>query len=145
MGRASESVLVNGLPLPGELLALIGAGRWRCPDDLAGIDWLFPDRGGLYLYSFATMRSETEGLKKQGGPMWLGAPDPAHPPGDIDLRQAVLIADLGLGYDQPIALDYRQSLTRPCVLTLRWSSRGDANRWVEIAPDVQTFADLIGL
>jgi hypothetical protein len=138
-------MIVNGLPLPRELIALITAGWWRCPTHLAGVDRLFPDRGELCLYSVGLMQSESAGFPVVWSTMWLGEPDPEHPPGDIDPRRMVIIADLGIGYDQPIALDYRLSLESPRVLTLQWSARGHENRWIEIAPDFETFARLIGL
>ena len=72
-------------------------------------------------------------------------PDPANPPGDIDPVRAVLIADLGNGWDQPIALDYRTSTPGPRVLLFCWRRNGRGNRWVEIAPNIESFSDLIGL
>jgi hypothetical protein len=45
--------------------------------------------------------------------MSLGSPDPLRPPGDIDSRISTLIGDQGIGYDQPIALDYRPSMEPP--------------------------------
>src|SRR5579859_4504415 len=99
------------MPLPHELLVLIGAGRWVAPADRSKLDRLFPANGGLCPYSVEQMVAETEALCH---PQWwppplLGAPDPTDPPGDIDPRAAVLVADLGHGFDQPIALDYRAS------------------------------------
>jgi hypothetical protein len=174
-------VLVNSLPLPPSLLALIEAGRWRCPADQSGLDRLFPERGEFCCYSFGGMEGETQVIYRNPTPMWRGIPDPANPPGDIDPKLAVLIADLGIGYDQPIALDYRLSREHPRVLTLRWDKpdppipweeiepwqsgkrhydkattarlrswydttrQGGWNRWVEIAPDFEMFAELIGL
>ncbi|HEY9607350.1 MAG TPA: hypothetical protein V6C85_37540 [Allocoleopsis sp.] len=144
-------MVVNGLLLPRELLALMDTGRWKTPADCSGVDRLFPENDGLCLYCPYLMESETKGFYRADKqiPMWLGAPDPDNPPGDIDPHLTVLVADLGWGFDQPIALDYRVSRDRPRVLTLQWSKqwseRGDGNRWVEIAPDIQTFADLVGL
>jgi hypothetical protein len=139
-------VTVNGLPLPADLLALVAAGRWKRPADPAGFNALFPENAGPHLYGFGLMESETRGLfhPRMQTPTWLGTPDPEHPPGDIDPRLAVLIAGLGLGYDQPIALDYRPSTTRPRVITLRRAD-DERNRWVTVAGDVLEFADLAGL
>jgi len=140
-------MVVNGLPLPRDLLALIEAGRWKAPADRSGVDRLFPENGGLHPYSVELMESETRGMFKphMQSPMWLGEPDSDDPPGDIDPRQAVFVADLGLGYDQPIALDYRASRDRPRVITLQWSEWGKQNRWVVVAPDIRSFAELVGL
>jgi hypothetical protein len=125
-------VIVNGLPLPRELLGLIEAGRWRCPRDQAALDRLFPERSEFCCYSFAGMESETGVIYRNQNPMWRGKPDPTHPPGDIDPQFAVLIADLGLGYDQPIALDYRSSLEQPRILTLRWDQPDPPIPWEEM-------------
>jgi hypothetical protein len=140
-------MVINGLPLPGDLLALMEAGRWKAPLDHSGIDRLFPENGGLCLYSVELMESETRTLfdPQLQVPAWLGVPDPDNPPGDIDPPLAVFVADLGHGFDQPIALDYRVSRERPRVITLRWGESGKWNRWVFVAPDVRTFAKLAGL
>ena len=172
---------INGLPLPRELLDLIEAGRWRAPADPSGLDQLFPERGEFCCYSFRGMEFETAAMYRDDSPRWRGTPDPGRSPGDIDPKLAVLIADLGLGYDQPIALDYHLSRERPRVITLSWDTpdppvpwedfqswgqgerhydqemtlllgqwndtnrQGGWNRWVEIAPDFATFAQMIGL
>jgi hypothetical protein len=135
---------VNQLPLPADLLALMSAGRWRVPADRSGLARLFPAGERFHPYSFDAMLAETAAFACNQEPMWLGVPDPSRPPGDLDPERAVLIADLGRGFDQPIALDYRVSAVRPRVLTLDWSVRG-ANRWVEVAADVLEFADRAGL
>ena len=140
-------MVVNGLPLPRELLALIGAGRWTAPADRSGVDHLFPENGGLRPYSVEQMASETRALcdPRWWVPVLLGAPDPDEPPGDIDPRVAVIVADLGHGFDQPIALDYRASPDRPRVITLRWSKPVERSRWVVVAADIVAFAELVGL
>lgn len=104
-------MLIRGLPLPTELVALIEAGRWTCPANPSGLDRLFPERREFCCYTYAAMEGETALLDRGQNPMWHGTPDPANPPGDIDPSRAVFIADLGIGYDQPVALDYRPSLT----------------------------------
>ena len=139
-------MVVNGLPLPHQLRALIEAGRWRAAADPSGVDRLFPENGGLCPYSLDQMASETKALCDPGwGPALLGAPDPEDPPGNIDPRLAVIVADLGHGFDQPIALDYRASPDRPRVITFRWPGREERPRWVIIAPDILAFAQLVGM
>lgn len=142
---APSVACINGLPLPRDLLDLIAAGRWRCPADLSGVNRLFPDRGEFTLYSLDYMPFENSGWIHQRTPYFLGAPDPYHAPGDIDPRCSILIGDLGIGYDQPIALDYRHSLDEPRVLTLQWLPDDQASRWIGIAPDIGTFAAMVGL
>ena len=140
-------MVVNGLPLPRGLLSLMQAGRWQSPADRSLVDRLFPENGGLCLFQVSLMESETRAWCREDmrSPMLLGEQDPDYPPGDIDPRLTVFVADLGHGFDQPIALDYRVSAERPRVLTLSWRARGERNRWVEIAPDIEAFAQLVGL
>lgn len=141
----SYNVFINKLPLPQGLLDLIDAGRWRLPADQSKVDIAFPERGELRLFSLSYMPFENEHWINETNPVFRGVPDDANPPGDIDPQQSVLIGDLGLGYDQPIALDYRVSLQEPRVLTLKWSQTGRANRWVEIAPNIRAFGEMLGL
>lgn len=97
------------------------------------------------LYSLDYMPFENGHWINETNPMFIGSPDAANPPGDIDPHQSVLVGDLGLGYDQPIALDYRVSASEPHVLILKWSPDGLSNRWIEIAPNLQTFSEMLGL
>lgn len=172
---------INGFQLPRSLLDLIETGRWRSPADESGLNRLFPVRSEFCCYTFAAMEGETQVLYRQPGPTWRGTRDSNRPPGDVDPTRTVLIADLGLGYDQPIALDFRLSIEHPRVLTLCWdkpappvpwkyvqpwregkrsfndvitqrleywcelTTMGGWNRWIEIAPDFETFARLIGI
>jgi hypothetical protein len=114
----SQLYEINGLPLPLDLVRLIEAGRWNCPHDLAGVNALFPERGDFTLYSLATMRRENASWRAETRRMFLGAKDPLYLPGDLDPQQSVLVGDLGIGYDQPIALDYRTAPHDPPVVTL---------------------------
>src|SRR5262245_3350982 len=137
----SRNLTINGLPLPSVLIALCEADRWRAPADRSGLDRLFPDRGDFMLYSLDYMPVENRFCIEMAGNWFAGAPDPANPPGDIDPAQAVLIADLGNGWDQPIALDYRTSTQEPRVLLFCWRRNGAGNRWVEIAPNIESFSE----
>lgn len=140
-------IVIWGLPLPAVLVDWIQRGRWGGDFDQGLVDDLFPDNGGLTLYTQTMMEEETRGCRHPEFqiPMWLGRTDADAPPGDIDPLKTLMIADLGLGTDQPIVLDYRTSLERPRVLTLRWSTGGSDNRWVEIASDIEAFARKIDL
>jgi hypothetical protein len=137
-------IKINDLPLPRELLELIDAGRWQCPQDQSKVNLVFPDRVELKLYSIEYMPIENKHWLNETKPMFVGVPDSEIPPGDIDPHLSILIGDLGLGSDQPIALDYRLSLDCPRVLTLQWSCDETPNRWVEIAPNVRVFSELLG-
>ena len=48
----------------------------------------------------------------------------------------MLIADFGLGSDQPIALDYRNDLLQPEVWMLIW---GEENYWTKVASTFENF------
>jgi hypothetical protein len=127
-------MIVNGLPLPAEMLTIIEAGRWKCPGDRSGLDRLFPERSEFCCYSYPAMQFETQSMiSRDASPMWRGTPDLHCLPGDIDPRRAIFIADLGIGYDQPIALDYRLSTECPRVLTLRWDTPAPPVPWKHIA------------
>jgi hypothetical protein len=132
---------ISNLPLPSDLIALIEAGRWRCPADLSGVDRLFPDRGEFKLYTLDYMPFENRWWITRIASMFLGSPDPVQAPGDIDPELSDLIGDLGMGCDQPIALDYRPSMEDPAVLTFEWSDTGRDNRWVKVASNIREFAD----
>jgi hypothetical protein len=127
--------MANGLPLPKLLLDLIRTGRWKCPTDTSGLDQLFPVRGEFCCWSFEVTEGETgpRAILPDDSPMWRGTADWASPPGDLDPSLAVMIADLGIGYDQPIALDYRLSMENPRVLTLRWDKPAPPVPWKHIA------------
>ena len=133
---------VNGLLLPRALVDLLARGRWGS----------FPRRGSVSpwgdveAYSQQSMQLETPNVCY--GLKWLGKPDTERPPGDVDPKLTVLIADLGVGSDEPFALDYRASFEQPRVLLYRWRADFDptfppggveGNRWVEVAPDFPAF------
>jgi hypothetical protein len=81
-------MVVNGLPLPRDLLAIIEAGRWQCPIDHSGLDRLFPERSEFCCYSFGAMEGETQVIYRNPISMWRGMPDPDHPPGDIVIESS---------------------------------------------------------
>jgi hypothetical protein len=146
--KSEPITAINGLPLPSSLIALVEAGRWKRAANPASVNRLFPAEPGvrleLCLYTLDHMPFENKHWLNQKDPHFLGAPDPDRPPGDIDPKRSLLIGDLGAGSDQPIALDYRLSMDKPRVLTLDYS-KGPQARWVEIAPEIQTLAELMGL
>jgi uncharacterized protein (TIGR02996 family) len=136
---------VNGLLLPQPFVDLLASARWEkkefCPG--GNLDW-------VYAYSQQEMRSETSNVCGMG---WWGKPDTEHPPGDIDCKLTVMIADQGSGSDAPFALDYRASFGQPRVLLYRWRVAHDPsvpptevgnNRWVEVASDFSDFWHQIG-
>ena len=130
---------VNGLPLPPDLADLLANGGWASAgeSDTFACPW---GVGAVYAYSLRTMAAETEQVCARM--QWLGASDPARPPGDLAPQLAVLIGDEGIGSDAPFALDYRASFGQPRVLLYRWrvaSGSSAGNRWVEVAPSFEAF------
>lgn len=125
---------VNGLPLPPELVDLLATRRWG-----PATVYRRGRRGVACPYNYDQMREETSNVCFSL--QWLGRPDPKHPPGDIDPRLSVMIADRGVGEDAPFVLDYRVSFGRPRILLYRWGvSKGPSgNRWVEVAPHFPAF------
>jgi uncharacterized protein (TIGR02996 family) len=136
---------VNGLPLPLELVDLLAKGRWGSAsemDRLLGSPW-----SGFDPYPQKAMGLETSHVCYHLNRLMLGSSDTEHPPGDIEPKLTVLIADEGIGSDSPFALDYRASFGQPRVLLYRWwlaSNTGSGNRWIEVAPDFSTFWRKVG-
>lgn len=152
-------MLVEGLPIPTELVALLESGRWPSgreqeraqnlapiarPDHFRAFD---PHATGLFLYAppFATVTRLSV-----HEPFWTwqqAAPD------GIDHDLAIPIGDFGLGSDSPIVLDYRGERSRPAVLYLRYDSPPPSprkekvfnNRWAPLAPTFGEFAQMAGL
>jgi hypothetical protein len=139
------------LVIPPLLTELIAAGRWPNTTDeerrqnvrpLVSADRVrafAPEEETICLYCppFRTVQERVAHNEK----VWTSA---TAAPEQITFDKALVIGDFGLGSDAPILLDYRASATRPCVLRLRWQGRGDRNRWVEIAPDFDTFCAVLG-
>ncbi|GLY91490.1 hypothetical protein [Actinoallomurus iriomotensis] len=132
---------INGLPLPGALCAAIEDRRWAPPADEL-LTRVFGDRPqGPRFYSLDHMRFENHRWPEVGSglPAYLGSPDAAAPPGDIDPRRSVLIGDLG--HEMPFALDFRTSWDRPRVVYLTIGT----DRWITVAPDAEVLLDRLGL
>lgn len=141
---SEEQVLICGLPLPREIRDAIDNGTWTLPSDPGTIERVFTQAAapGAKLYAVSSMISETrawaneseEQLAYYGGP---AADVNGHL--TLDPRKSALIGDLG--YDLPIALDYSRSPEQPRVLFLPGSAPG----WIELAPDVPSFLERLGI
>ena len=155
---------VNGHRLPVLLCNLLQKGSWNPPKDKNKLKEVlklhieaspslmeFVDYADFTTYSFELMESETAGMKDwckspDLSRLMLGKQDRNIFPGDLDINQAVLIADLGIGSEIPFALDYRNTAEEPCVAVLAWGKNpGQANYWVKIADTFGAFAEDIGL
>jgi hypothetical protein len=147
-------MLVNGLQIPGRLLALIDAGLWPLTADEAmkqnlrslvseeRIHLFAPEESKLYLYPppFCTI---AKGANRAEGDFWskFGAIE------EIVPEAAIEIADFGIGADSPILLDYRASSVCPSVIRLCWLGEWGVinNHWVSCAPSFDSFADMLAL
>ncbi len=139
------------LKLPPLLLELIDSGRWpRNRDDAIkqnlkslaspeNIQLLASDESTLYLLAppFHTVREKSVHNK-----FWF---DPSSVPSGIDFDLAIDIGDFGLGSDAPILLDYRESLSHPRVIRLKWSGHGKNNEWVRMADSFSDFVTTLGI
>jgi hypothetical protein len=141
------------LQLPDLLLEMLANGRWprNAQEERAQNLWprvppervrrLMPGESDLYLLAppFTTIR-----IRSEHEPWWLSADAAAH---EIDVDLAIDIGDFGLGSEVPLLLDYRDRMDRPRVLRLCRSDEasGDANHWVEVAPDFASFVRALGL
>lgn len=139
--------IVNSLPLPALLLELIESNRWRAPNDHRVFNQLFTEHSDVTFFSPSQMEKETSWwlLLSVDGSYLRGYPDSNYAPGDIERSLTVLIGDVGLGYDAPFALDYRTSNLNPRVIHYRWHEQTERSRWLEIAPDFQSFVHLLNL
>jgi hypothetical protein len=143
---------VDGLSIPRKLLELVRARRWPADADAERAQNRVPlasrervqavthgSEESIFLYcpqSFRRVASATNELD-----LFWRRPEAA--PTGIDFERSIVIGDFGLGSDAPIILDYRASVTAPTVLRLHWSPNG--NRWVEMAADVETLVNVLGL
>lgn len=137
---------INGLPLPPALVEAIHSGRWVAPS-LEKLEAAFPiavDSSEPILhpafFDLDGIQRENDGWSDETLPSYLGKKDRQVEPGDIDPAQSVVIADLGP--DRLIALDYRASDEKPCVVYLTGNKEP---RWVEAAPDIESLLHVLGL
>ena len=133
---------INGLPLPAALCAAIEDGRWAPPGDehlLAQVFAENPQEPSFYTLDYMKAENHRWPDVESRLPMYLGSPDEAAPPGDIDPATSILIGDLG--YDMPFALDFRPSRDEPRVIYLTLQ-RG---RWITVAPTVEALLTRLGL
>ncbi|GAA3767617.1 hypothetical protein GCM10022225_62550 [Plantactinospora mayteni] len=134
----------DGLPLPPALVDVAQQGRWTAP---AGSDIYVrmfgePAYGPVFL-AVEQMRRNARWIDDidyddEFRQLYIGTPDPANPPGDIDPQMSLLLGDLGA--DQPFALDFRRSMDAPSVVYL-----DSKMRWVEVAPTIEALIAELGL
>jgi len=151
----AERYVVNGLPLPAPLVALIEAGRWRKPSDVGPLRALtgLHDADDLLFCDVASMQRNTEQMideLERGNPTLFGLASgrrSAAPVTDrslLDVDLCVLIACTA--GDGIVCLDYRQQPERPAVVVSEWGARPNGGvAWREIAADIEQLAARVGL
>lgn len=137
-----QVTVIEGHPLPEEILSAIGRGEWKFPGDDSMMARLFTEAptSAARLYSVELMVTENaawrasppEQQKLYGGP---GSQAEGYLV--IDPQSSLIIGDLG--YEMPVALDYSVSPGRPRVVYLPSRAPG----WIEVARDVPEFLRLI--
>jgi hypothetical protein len=117
------------LVLPEDLVAAIESGLWSAGLDVDRLREIFrEDPVHPRFYDLATIDAINRAWKGEGREAYIGERSDESPPGDIDPKLSLLIADLGP--DQLIALDYRNSMSSPRVVYLTGALRSP---WREIA------------
>jgi hypothetical protein len=137
-----SAVEINGLPLPEALCSAIEEGRWAPPGDELQLAQVFtekPQEPSFYTLEYMKAENHRWPGVESRLPMYLGSPDEASPPGDIDPTMSILIGDLG--YDMPFALDFRPSRAEPRVIYLTLQN----GRWITVAPTIEVFLTRLGL
>ena len=161
--------VVDGLPLPRELVALIEAGVWPNYDGLSfeqqdasywrqhtqplitkeKVHLFAPDENLIILAAppFRTLQSRLQGSEAR---FWKerGALDEVVP------ELILFIGSFEHGSDSAIALDYGKDKTNPSVIRLKWFSSQERlsdgrfkveTHWVPVAPTFAAFAEMLGL
>jgi hypothetical protein len=143
---------VEGLLIPEALVGLIEAGIWPKDEQETSRQYGSPLAPRERIQAMAPEESElvlihppfrTVAQHRSGGERFWDWEQAAA--SGIDVALTIPIGDFGLGSDAPIVLDYRVDRNRPKVLRLRYGASHAENRWVEMAPTFEAFAEALGL
>jgi hypothetical protein len=108
MIMGNDSIEVNGLLLPPELVKALRDGRWvglRAAASLGAVFNSEPVRPRFFdLREIMAINKEWH---DESDPLYLGVASSSQYPGDIDPRRSLIVGELGP--DQLVALDYRRS------------------------------------
>jgi hypothetical protein len=128
----SESIEINGLPLPSGLVDAIAKGVWRTPRAIEAWYGVFPAGEVVRprLYGLAQLKSVNSQWVRETDPVYIGRAGKTCRPGNLDPRRSLLIGELQP--DALIGLDYRESPTCPSVVYLVSSDEG----WSQVAPSI---------
>lgn len=102
------------------------------------------DIAGPRLYTVEEMQRETVSwLQTIRSPREFDLDVNCNPAVSFPPERLILIGDVGIGWDSPIALDYSTSETNPRVIHLVWLS--GKPEWKPVAPDVEAFVSRLTL
>lgn len=154
MENIKEKMLVDGLPIPPRLTALIELGLWprnKAEERKQNIKSLVqaerihlfaPEEDRIYFLSppFHTVKRLLSRKEHEGFWSRFGALESLEPELSIE------IGSFGPGSDSPILLDYRQDRSNPAIIKLTWrKGQGLPNIWVRCADNFEDFADMVEL
>jgi hypothetical protein len=137
---------ILGLPLPEALRRVITAGLWKAPPAAVIAEVFGDDPEKAVFYDPQTIERETRNLRDDPHDVM----DMFHgtSPHDIDPQRTLFIGDPY--YDAPFALDYLYDIALPRVVYFNVARRlfkegGDEFAWKEIAPDIETLIERLGI
>jgi hypothetical protein len=135
------NIEVNGLQLPLALVDAIRSGRWTVPSKSV-LQAVFPSEPIEHpsFFGIDELKRENAGWPTEATAYYLGRENEKDAPGNIDPTKSVIIGDLGP--DRLIALDFRASNDRPCVVYL---TGNEESRWIKAAPDIESLLRILGL
>jgi hypothetical protein len=123
---------VNGLVLPDDLLVAIDGGVWSERLSVGRLREVFGEAPvHPRFYDLETIDAINLAWWDERREVYVGQPSDEEPPGDIDPRLSLLVAELGP--DQLIVLDYRRSRSSPRVVYLTEAVRSP---WRQVAASV---------
>ena len=148
--RPGMTTGICGLPIPQRILELIEAGRWKMPSDPVILGRCFPSFAapdeviGPRFYTVDEMCREPKSwLQATLAPTGSHTEPVAKQSEQLHPKQIILIGDVGIGWDAPIALDFTEVKAVPRVIHLAWINR--APGWIQIASDIDLFIALLRL
>ena len=96
-------------------------------------------------YNYDSMWGKTSRFLSEHDRAIIGHQDLDQAPGHLNPQQCVLVGNLNLNQDQPIALDYRMNEMKPSIVTLQWGENPVTdNRWLKISNSFDEFIITIG-
>ena len=133
-----EEFEISGLQIPANLLTAIGQGRWSRMAKSEMLEEIFGARPiRAKFFSLDGIVAVNRNWTPERDPLYIGEPNEAHPPGNIDPARSLIIAELGP--DQLIALDYRG----PGAPTIVYASDDVRSPWRFVADSIEDLLTML--